>query len=438
MESPSGGHGEGEIFDPAKYRPTSRGFVWVTVVFVLVLGALVAAGVIPRLLHRATLEADEKQAAIDIAKVRVARVEHIAAGGALSLPGSVQPLQETSIYARANGYVRKWLVDIGAPVTKGQILVELDVPDIDEQLRQAEASAKQAEAGISQAKTQLELARTTNQRYGALGPSGVVSKQEIEQYQKSNVAAAEAAYGSAVANVRRYKDLQSFATIQAPFDGVVTMRAAEVGQLVVSGTGQGAVLFKVAEVDIVRVFVNVPQLYAGGIKVGMNAPTRIREAPGRIFAGKVARTANELDFATRSLLTEIDIPNPDRALISGMYAQVSFDVSRQDQPLVVPATSVLFDALGTRIAIIDNGVVHWSKVEVASDLGDKLALTGGVRDGQFVAINPSEHLVDGMRVHPEERNADGTPKPSTDVTPADQPRTAPAPPLPSASAASVP
>ncbi len=412
---PGGGHRQGEIFDPAGHRPTSRGLFVVGLVFLLVLAALLAAGIVPRLRHRSILEADERRAATESSRLRVARAQHLVSKGPLSLPGSVQPMQETSIYARANGYVRKWLVDIGAPVKQGQVLVELDVPDIDEQLREAQAAAKQSAAGIAQAKTQLELARTTNRRYGALGPSGVVTQQETDQYQAafdaqgSNVAAAEAAYGSAQANVRRYQDLRSFGTITAPFDGVVTMRAAEVGQLVVSGTGLGAALFKVAELDIVRVFVNVPQVYAAGIQVGMDAPTTIREAPGRVFAGKVARTANELDLSTRSLLTEVDIPNPDRALLAGMYAQVSFDVKRQGQPVFVPATSVLFDAQGTRAPVVRDDVLHWVKVEIETDLGDRLGLASGLSEGDLVAVNANEHLLEGMRVEPEEVNLDGTP-----------------------------
>jgi RND family efflux transporter MFP subunit len=409
-------HGEGEVFDPAPHRPTGHSFAWVGLGAAIVFGGLLVAGVVPRVLRERTLAADERQAAIDVAKVRAAKAYRTTPKGPLNLPGSVQPLQETPIYARANGYVRRWLVDIGAVVKKGQVLVELDVPDIDEQLRQAIASAKQAEAGIAQAKAQRELARTTNDRYKALGPSGVVSQQEVEQYragfeaQDANVAAAEAAYVSAQATVHRYEDLRSFAIITAPFDGVVTMRAVEVGQLVMTGTAQGAAMFKIAEVDVVRVFVNVPQLYAAGIVVGMDAPTTIREAPGRIFPGKVVRTAHELDVATRTLLVEVDIPNPDGALFSGMYAQVGFKVDRQDRPVLVPATSVLFDALGTRAAILDRGVVHWSDVRIEDDMGDRIAVATGVDEGQLVAINPSEHLIEGMKVDVEERNPDGTPE----------------------------
>jgi len=410
--TPGVAHREGEVFDPAAHRPSGRSLVRVGAVVGVAFAALTVAGVVPRVLHRTAMEADERRAATEVPRVSVVRAQRVDSSKGLALPGSVQPLQETSIYARASGYVRRWLVDIGAQVKKGQVLVVLDVPDVDEQLRQAQAAANQARAAVAQAKSQLDLARTTNRRYTTLAPSGVVSQQEVDQVQSSfevqqaNVTAAEAAYGSALANVHRYEDLRGFGTIVAPFDGVVTMRAAEVGQLVTSGTGMGQALFKVAEVDVVRVFVNVPQLYAAGIRVGMDAPTTMRETPGRVFAGKVARTANELDTGTRSLLTEVDIPNPDGTLVAGMYATVSFDVRRQDRPVFIPATSVLFDVQGTRAAVVRDGIVAWKNVVIDSDMGDRLAISTGLAEGELVVTTPSERLVDGMRVRAEEIKPD--------------------------------
>jgi RND family efflux transporter MFP subunit len=186
--------------------------------------------------------------------------------------------------------------------------------------------------------------------------------------------------------------------VTAPFDGVVTMRGVETGQLVAAGTGQGQALYKIAEDDVVRVFVDVPQLYAAGIRAGSDAPVTIREASGRVFPGKVARTSRELDTASRTLLVEVDIPNADRTLVSGMYARVSFDVKRQDSPVFVPATSVLIDAAGTRVAVVRDGGVHWQRVEVAADLGDRLALSSGLSEGDTVAVTPSARLAEGQRV----------------------------------------
>jgi RND family efflux transporter MFP subunit len=217
--------------------------------------------------------------------------------------------------------------------------------------------------------------------------------------------------------VHRLQDLKSFGVIVSPFDGVITLRSAEIGQLVTAGTGMGQPLYKVAEVDVVRVFVNVPQLYAQGIQVGMDAPTTIREKPGQAFQGKVARTANELDMATRSLLTEVDIPNPDGALVSGMYAQVSFDVKRQDQPLFVPSTAVLFDAKGTRVAAIHDGVVNWKNVTIDGDHGDRLAIATGLAEGEMVASTPSERLIEGMHVTAEEpKPAASAPAPASSMS----------------------
>jgi RND family efflux transporter MFP subunit len=395
---------EGEAFEPAPFRPTRRRLAWSAGAATAFFAGLVTVGIVPRVLHGSAMAAEEHAEEQTPARMTVVRAERSAEASRLVLPGSVEPLQETDVYARANGYVRKWFFDIGAHVKKGQIMADLEVPDIDKELEQGEATAKQAHAQIRQAETQLELARITNQRYAALGPSGVVTQQEVDQYragydaQQANVAAAEAAHGSAVANVQRLRDLKSFGVIVAPFDGVVTARTAQVGQLVTAGTTTGKPLFRVAEVDTVRVFVNVPQLYAGGITVGMDAPTTVREIPGRAFAGKVARTAHELDAGTRTLLTEVDIPNPDDSLLAGMYGQVSFHMTGQRSLLLVPATAVLIDARGTRVAIVHDGVLSWRKVDIDGDLGDRIAISTGLAEGEQVVVAPSDRLVEGMRL----------------------------------------
>jgi membrane fusion protein, multidrug efflux system len=395
---------EGEAFEPAPFRPTRRRLAWSAVAATALFACLVTVGVVPRVLHRSAMAAEEQAQEQTPARVTVVRAQRSAEASSVVLPGSVEPLQETDVYARANGYVREWFFDIGAHVKKGQVMADLEVPDIDKELKQGEATANQARAQIRQAETQQELARINNQRYAALGPSGVVTQQEVDQYragydaQQANVAAAEAAHGSAVANVQRLRDLKSFGVIVAPFDGVVTARTAEVGQLVTAGTTTGKPLFRVAEVDTVRVFVNVPQFYAGGIEVGMNAPTTVREIPGRAFAGRVARTAHELDVGTRTLLTEVDIPNPDDSLLAGMYGQVSFHVTGQTALLLVPATAVLIDARGTRVAVVHDGVLSWRKVDIDGDLGDRIAVSTGLAEGDEVVAAPSDRLAEGMRV----------------------------------------
>jgi membrane fusion protein (multidrug efflux system) len=399
---------EGAAFDPAPFRPAKRGLVRSMVAAACVFAGLLSLGIVPRILRASAMAAETRALEEVPARVTVVRAERSVETSGLVLPGSVLPLQETDLYARANGYVHRWLVDIGAQVKKGQVLAELEVPDIDQELRQAHAMANQARAGIAQAKTQLELARTTSARFGALGPSGVVSQQEVDQYQagydaqQSNVVAAGAAYGSALANVERLRDLKDFGVLVAPFDGVVTQRTAEVGQLVTSGTTVGQPLFKVAEVDTVRVFVHVPQLYAADIHVGMDAPTTVRERPGRTFEGKVARTADELELSTRTLLTEVDIPNPDGGLIAGMYGRITFHMTGHDQLLVVPATAILIDAQGTRAALVRDGAISWRKVEIEKDLGDKVAVSTGLAEGDWLVAAPSDRLAEGMRVRSED------------------------------------
>ena len=397
-------HGEHAEFDPAAHHPSPRRLFLTGLGAVVLAVALGASGAIPRALQKTAAAKEEQAAATLVPRVLVARAQRASTEAPLVLPGSVQPLQETAIFARANGYVRAWHADIGASVKKGQVLAELDIPDLDDEFRQASAAAHQAEASVTQARSELDFARATNDRFTALIPTGVVSQQQTDQYasayevRAANLEAARAAHGSAQANVRRVQDLRSYGTLTAPFDGVVTLRSTEVGQLVVAGTGQGQPLFKVAEDDVVRVFVNVPQLYAAGVQAGQDAPVTIREAPGRVFRGKVARTSRELDTASRSLLTEVDISNADRALVAGMYARVSFDVKRQDAPLFVPATAVLIDAKGARVAVVKNDEVRWQTIEIGADLGDRVAVPSGLSEGDSVVLTPSARLREGQRV----------------------------------------
>jgi RND family efflux transporter MFP subunit len=399
---------EGEVLEMDRSQKAPPGWRVAFGAAGAVVALLALAGVVPRLQANAALEGEAKVVASLVPKVEVTIAARDEKRAPIVLPGTVQPLRETPIYARANGYVRRWYVDIGAEVKKGDPLIELEIPDIDEELRQARAALRQSAASVSQAKSRADFARTTDRRYSALAPSGVVSQQQTEQYasdlevETANVEAAVAARGNAEANVRRIEDLRAYGTIAAPFDGVVTMRTAEVGQLVVSGTGQGQgqPLFKVAEDDVVRIFVNVPQLYAGAVAKGADAPVTVREAPGRVFHGKVERTSRELDVATRSLLVEVDIANEDRALVSGMYAKVSFDIARQDSPLFIAATAAIVDPGGIRVAVVRDAVIHWQKVEVAGDQGDRLAIAKGLEAGASVVQNPSDRLTEGLHVEP--------------------------------------
>ena len=260
---------------------------------------------------------------------------------------------------------------------------------------------------VAQARTQSELARVETKRYTTLAPSGVVSQQEVEEHQatldtqRANVMAAEASLASAEANVHRLEQLKGFATVTAPFDGVITSRTTETGQLVTAGQGAGQALFKVAEVDGMRVYVNVPQTYATSIHVGDSAKVRVRDVARPEVVGTITRTSNELDSVTRTLLTEVRVPNADRALISGMYAQVVVRTKRVGTALLIPSSALVIDAQGTRVAIVAGDRVHWQLVQVDSDTGDKIAIVGGLRETDAVVERASSALREGMTVRPQ-------------------------------------
>jgi RND family efflux transporter MFP subunit len=400
--------GEEGAFDPAPHRPTSRGLTIAAIVGACVLLALVAVGTIPRLLHHKATREERESAAGDSVRVIVTKPTRIAAGAGVLLPGSIRPVQETVVYARTNGYVRSYKVDIGDKVRAGQILAEIDVPEVDQELRQSRATANQTRAMVEQAKAQLELARTENKRYIAIRPSGVVSQQETEERQAkfdvqgANVEAAAASVGSAEANVSRLEELKNFATVVSPLDGTVTSRNIEVGQLVMAGIGAGQAVYRIAKTNVVRVFVHVPQLYAPSVSVGGETSVTVREYPHRLFKGKVTRTSNELETATRTLLTEIRIDNPDASLIAGMYAQVTLPIERADAPLVVPSTALVFNADGTRVAVVRNGQIQWHAVQVTDDMGNSLSIAGGIHENDDVVMTPGDHLVEGAKVRTEE------------------------------------
>lgn len=401
-------HAGDESFDPAAHRPGARSMALSALLVALVVGALIAAGVIPRLRARSTVRADHERAASLVATVLVARPARAPAGSAgVTLPGSILAVQETQIYARSSGYVRSLRVDLGDAVTEGQALAVIDNPEVDQELRQVQAAVAQARAALQQARTQRELARAEAARYAALVTSGIVSQQETAARQAqaevtaANVSAAEAALASTEANVRRLQELKSFATVRAPFDGTITARGVEVGQLVTAGTTAGTAMFRVSKTDVVRVMVNVPQAYAPGVHVGAAVTVRLREFPGRSFRGTIARTAGALDAATRTLVTEVRVPNADRALLAGMYSQLTLQLERASAPLYVPSTALVVNALGTRMAVVEGGVIHWHPVQIDADLGDRVAVATGLGEGDQVVVTPSDRLTEGMRVRAE-------------------------------------
>ena len=399
-------HGHEEVFDPAAYRPSKRD-LRVAIVGILMLAAvLVVSGILPRAHRHAAAIEDESRRAQNPPRVIVTKPTR-GHDGALSLPGSVIPFQETVVYARVNGYLRKYYVDIGDHVKKGDVIADIETPDLDQQWNQAKAEVSQGRASVEQTRAKLELARITNARYASLVPNKYVSQQLGDEskarfdVELSALKSAEAALVSAEAHAQHLGALKKFATLTAPLDGVVTSRTTEEGQLVSIGNASGQAIFKVARTDVMRMFVNVPQLYVPSIQTGVEATITVREFPNRVFKGKVSRTTRELDQATRTLITQIDVPNADDSLVAGMYAQALLPMDRSDAPLTVPSSAFVFNAEGTRVAVVKEGKIHWQPIRVDGDSGASLAVASGLVDTDDVVVMPSDKLVEGAVVKAE-------------------------------------
>jgi RND family efflux transporter MFP subunit len=310
----------------------------------------------------------------------------------ITLPGMTQAYSESPVYARVNGYVRTWYADIGTHVRKADLLAEIDAPDVDQQLTQARALLTQAEAN-------LELARITAARYQDLIQSKSVSQQEVDQ-NNQNLAAQQANAQAATANVGRLEQMQGFEKVYAPFDGVITERKTDFGDLINAGNdGTGRELFRVSKIDTIRVFVSVPEEYSQQIVDGAGTSMDLTELPGKEFRGQVTRTSNAIDPVSKTLLVEVDVPNPSGQLLPGAYANIHFKVPRGVVPLVLPNSSILFQAAGPQVAIVNHGTrVELRKVTLGRDFGDTVEILSGVTPRDAVVANPPDSLTTGTLV----------------------------------------
>jgi RND family efflux transporter MFP subunit len=366
---------------------------------VLLLAAGLVIGLLPRLNARESL----KQA--QTLNVPVVSVTHPKPGGAtqeLVLPGNIEAFVDTPIYARTNGYLKRWYADIGARVKAGQLLAEIETPEVDDQLQQARADLATAEANY-------EMANKTATRWSELGSSGIVSKQDLDQAQ-ANAQARLAAVQSAKFNVSRLEKLQSFKRIYAPFDGVITARNVDVGALIDAGGGQGKAMFHIAASDKLRVYVQVPQVYSRDVQPGVPADLTLAEFPGRRFAAKLERTAQSIDRTTRSMTAEVTVDNRSRELLPGAYAQVHLKLPRAAPALVVPVNTLLFRAEGTQVAVVGaDQRVALKTVALGRDFGTEVEIVSGLDAKDNVVLNPSDALMAGVQVRvvaPPEPKAD--------------------------------
>ena len=311
----------------------------------------------------------------------------------LVLPGSLLAYVESPIYARTNGYLVRWYRDIGSHVTKGELLANIDTPEVDQELDQARATRLQILA-------QMDIAKITTDRWDNLRKTDSVSAQEADQYasgykqSKANLAAAEA-------NVRRLEQLEGFKNVYAPFTGVLTRRDIDPGALINAGSGTvGTELFRLAQIDPLRVYTSVPQAYAPFIKVGAKTAVTLQEFPGEKFYGKVVRTAEAIDLPTRSLLTEVDVPNKDGRLLPGSLGEVHFAVGTGVNKVTIPVNAMLFRAEGAQVAVIGpDGRVQLRHINIGRDYGTTLEILGGVSPTDRVVINPADSLEEGQQVN---------------------------------------
>jgi len=335
---------------------------------------------------------------VNVVLPRVSKAERV-----LTLPATLEGLEQTDVDARASGYVRSFSADLGDSVRQGQVLAELDTPELDREIEQAHARLAQSEAVVLESDAARDYSLANLARYRELAPLGIASQQELEQklsqskIDDAHVAVARADRGTQLANLHRLQQLKAFARVVAPFSGTITERSVVRGKLVAAGSGQH--LFKIAVLDPVRAFVQVPQSLVAGLRAGLPAQLRIAEQRGKIWHGFVARTASALDASSRTMSVEVRVPNPDRVLLPGMYVEVTLELAASQPTLVIPGPAIVAGKEGVRVATVDaDERVHWLKVRVERDNGVDVEISEGLTESARVIASPGAELAEGLRV----------------------------------------
>ncbi len=383
--------------------PEERGFstgVWITLAVVAIaLVAVIVFGIISRATAERNLEKRTNAAAIPT--VNVIHPSAAPLSPEISLPGNTEAYIDTPIYARTNGYLKTWYFDIGAHVRKGQLMAQIETPELDQQLQVAEADLKSAEAN-------LNLANTTATRYINLLKTNSVSKQETDQA-TSDAAAKQAAVDSAMANVRRLRQIQSFEQVYAPFDGIVTARNTDFGALIDAGSASAPKeLFHLAAINKIRVYVPVPEAYAGDIKNGGKATLTLGESTGHAFEGTITRNSNMIDPASRTLNVEVDVENPRGLLLPGSYVFVHFKVPERIANLTIPSNTLLFRSEGLQVGVVRNGRVALVPITITHDAGQVVEVSASdLKPTDEVILDPSDSLTEGQQVHVSQQKQAG-------------------------------
>jgi RND family efflux transporter MFP subunit len=398
-----------KIESPAKHHPRVRGR-WGGRLFALgaflLLASGLSLGVWGKISQQQQVAATAEQARDFVPSVRVATVGASPATVSVSLPGTTAAFAAANIFARATGYIAKRNVDIGDHVKAGDLLAQLAVPELDDQISQNEATLDQFKSALDQAEATRKLQQVTWGRDAPLVEKGWVTRQQGD-VDVQNLKRQEAAVAAAQHNVTAQENLvkqlhqqRDYASVVAPFDGVITQRNVDVGSLVQGNATSGTFMFEIMQEDVIRVSAFVPQDAAFGVAPGIHAVVRMPELPDREFPGTVTRTADALQPGTRTLLTEVDIPNPDGALTPGIYCTVEFRIPRKTPSLSVPADAIIFNRDGVQVAVVRNGKAEIRKVNVKRDLGTSVEVDTGLKAGDQVILNPPVTLVDGSRVQP--------------------------------------
>jgi RND family efflux transporter MFP subunit len=360
------------------------------IIVAAIVGAMLVGGVIILVIRG--FQASALAASTEIhAKQYVTTVNPRPAGGGLplTLPGTLQGIIEATVYARSNGYILRWTKDIGSSVKRGELLAEIAAPEIDQELSQAIAAQQQAASSEG-------LAKSTAERWRSLREKDAVTQQDLDERQ-STYLQAQANLASAEANTLRLRNLQGFNKVVAPFDGVVTSRTIDVGDLVDAGNGGvGKALFKVAQIDPLRLYVFVPQVYVQQVKVGDAVTVTLPGRQGEKYQGTIARTARAIDTVTRTMQVEIRVPNPNDALIAGAYVQVNLPIKQDGEALLIPINVLLFRPDGPRVATVDGGGrVRLTAVKLGTDFGNTVAVLDGLKADDRIVLNPADSLADG-------------------------------------------
>jgi RND family efflux transporter MFP subunit len=402
---------------PVRKRPSAT-LLWSLLLLAAVVGtAAFFGGYLPHMKNQNMLADLVKEQETDIPPVNVTVVHRSPASSTLVLPGNIQAITEAPILARASGYISQRYVDIGDRVKQGQLLAEIDSPELGQQVAQARANVQQltlaadsAQASLEQGRANEQLNKVTAERYTNLVERGAVSRQDADNFrlqydaQRANVAALDKAYQAAKgsiaganANLNRLLEVQSYTKVKAPFDGIVTVRNVDTGALV---NEANTLLYRIAQIDRLRIYVNLAQSDSNVVRQGMAATIRIPDL-AREFKGVVSRTSNSLDPNTRTMLAEVQVPNPEGLLLPGMYALVNFETPRISPPLLIKGDALVIRTEGPRVAVITpQQTVHFKEVTLGRDLGDTIEILSGLEAGQQIVVNPGDTVVEGAKVKP--------------------------------------